>query len=148
LAEEGTIGAGAGLTETLLMEKQLPTVYVIVAVPAAIPVTRPPEDTVATRGALLLHMPPGVTSANDVVAPTQTDTGPAGVMAAVPTVIVTVSTAKQDPTVYVIGAMPAVIPVTSPPDDIVAIAGAPLLQVPPVVASVSVMVAPAHMEGS
>jgi hypothetical protein len=45
---------------------------VIVAPPAATPVTKPAEPTVAIAGALLLHIPPGVTSLNEVVAATHT----------------------------------------------------------------------------
>jgi hypothetical protein len=56
-----------------LVTKLAPTEYVIVTVPAATPVTKPVEVTVATDGLLLLHVPPGVASLSNVDAPTQVD---------------------------------------------------------------------------
>jgi hypothetical protein len=44
--------------------------YEMMAVPGLAPVTTPDEDTVAIKGAELLHVPPGVASARVVVAPT------------------------------------------------------------------------------
>ena len=76
----GAIGAGVALTEIVAVAGQAPIVYDIVAVPAVRPVTTPPE-TLATAGALLLHMPPEVASVNVTVPPVQT-VAPAGDIAA------------------------------------------------------------------
>ena len=63
------ISAGVGLTVTVVVAIQ-PKEYVIVAVPAPIPVTRPP-DMVATDVLLLLHAPPGTASLSVNVEPIQ-----------------------------------------------------------------------------
>ena len=54
------IGAGVGLTVTGAITKQpVGTVYVMLGMPVATPVTTPvPEPTVAKAGLLLLHTPP------------------------------------------------------------------------------------------
>jgi len=72
------IGLGVGLTVTDAVVKQpAGKVYVIVAVPAAAPVTTPvPEITDATAELLLLHEPPPVASVNVVVDPTHTASVP------------------------------------------------------------------------
>ena len=62
----------------------------MVAVPVATPVTMPVEPTVAVAGSLLLHEPPGVASANVVVAPMQTESEPVIAAGEVITVIVNV----------------------------------------------------------
>ena len=60
------------VTEAVVLAvPQLPEiVYVIVAVPAAIPVTTPDVLTVATEASLVVHVPPPTVSANVVVPPT------------------------------------------------------------------------------
>jgi len=66
------IGPGIGITDTSKVVLQLPgIVYVITVKPAAIPPTTPVvRPTVPFVGALLLHVPPVVALASDVVAPT------------------------------------------------------------------------------
>ena len=62
------------------MLPQLPvTVYLIVSVPGAAPVTRPPEVTVATAVFVLLHTPPVAVSVKVAVA--------AGVSTGVPDIV-------------------------------------------------------------
>ena len=85
---------GAVLTVTTAVAVQMPpVVYVIVAVPAEIPVTVPePEPMVAMAGLLLVHMPPVTALVRVVVAPTQTCRVPpmeAGVVTTVTIVVVT-----------------------------------------------------------
>ena len=81
------------------------TVYLIVTVPAAIPVTTPVALTVAVAGVKLLHTPPVVASVNVVVFPTQTVLVPpiaAGEVGAAISVTVTLSLAvlSQVPVVW------------------------------------------------
>ena len=67
------IEPGNGFTATGVVAMQLAAeVYVIVEVPAATPVTIPVDPIVALLTSLLLHVPPAVTSVNEVVDPTQT----------------------------------------------------------------------------
>jgi len=71
---------------------------VIVAVPAATPVTSPVELMVAIVPSLLVHVPPGVASASVIAEPIQTVDGP--VMAAgAAEFTVTTSIAAQPETV-------------------------------------------------
>jgi hypothetical protein len=74
-----TVGVGRELTVTVVVtvvgHPELVTVYDIVAVPAATPVTMPPE-TVATEVLDELHTPPVVTSDSVVVLPGHTDVVP------------------------------------------------------------------------
>lgn len=64
--------AGVIFTVIALVTKPVPTVYVIVATPAATPLTMPPGFILATSGLLLLHVPPGVMSFSVVVVPVHT----------------------------------------------------------------------------
>jgi hypothetical protein len=74
------IGAGNGYTTTNLVVIQLAgVVYVIVAVPPAVPTpstTPVAGSTLAIVLSLLLHVPPGVISLNVVVDPTHTPVVP------------------------------------------------------------------------
>jgi len=64
---------GFGLTVMVIVTKVESTAYVIILVPAEIPVTTPLEKpTVATEVSLLIHTPPEVVSLKEVVDPTQT----------------------------------------------------------------------------
>lgn len=125
----------AGLPQPLL------TVYVISVVPAATAVTSPVEaSTVATAVLLLLHVPPAVPFVVKVdVAPVQSGVVPVIVPALTfgSTVMeMNVETGLPQPllTVYVISAVPAATPVTSPVEaSTVAIAVLLLLHVPPAV---------------
>ena len=102
------------------------------------------EPTVATVVALLAHVPPVVTSLKPVVKPTQT--------VAVPVIdegnglTVTTNVAIQPvPRVYVIVDVPDDTPVTKPVEEpTVAFAVLPLVHVPPLVASLMLVVKPAH----
>ena len=72
---------GERLTVTVVVVVQLPTVYVIIAVPTVTPLTIPVEEPIDAMPALLLdHVPPPLASDNVMVLPVQT-TGAAGVMA-------------------------------------------------------------------
>jgi hypothetical protein len=84
-----------------------------VAVPADIPVTRPPPLIVATPVLLLLHAPPPVPSLSAVVDPTHTLIVPPmpGGPDVTDTVIVDV---QLPPREYVITAVPVFMPVTIP----------------------------------
>jgi hypothetical protein len=123
---------------------------VIVAEPTATPVTTPVEEpTVAVPVALLDQVPPVAVSASVVVKPTATEVVPvmAGTTGGVFTVkpYVVVVEPQELVTVYVIVAAPTPTPVTMPEDEPTdAIAVLLLLQVPPVVASLSVTVAVVH----
>ena len=77
-AKVPVIFAGNGLTViTLVLIQPVGNVYVIVDVPATRPLTRPvPELTVAAVVLLLLHVPKGVASLNDVVRPAHTVADP------------------------------------------------------------------------
>ena len=119
--------------------------------PADIPVTIPVLlPIVAVEGAVLDQTPPDMESLSVTVAPTHTFGLP--VIAGVAIIRLTVSgdvTEVGQPyilvTVYVIVVTPDEIPVEIPVDKpIVATAGVLLVQRPPGVASVSVMVVPVH----
>ena len=98
--EEGESAPGVtSIVTTLVAEQPELLVYEIVTDPAATPVTTPPPVTVAVPGAPLLQVPPGVISARVVVAPTHTETGPAGVIVAGLAFTVTYVVTKQVPTV-------------------------------------------------
>jgi len=69
------MGEGAGFTVTALVTKAeqpapFVTVYVMVAEPTATPVTTPEVLTVAMEVLPLVHVPPGVASNKEPVAPT------------------------------------------------------------------------------
>jgi hypothetical protein len=108
------------------------------------PVTFPETSTVATEVLLLLHVPPVVVFDKAVDSPTHTLGVP--VMAAGKGLTVTInSTLHPVPSVYVIAAVPADTPVTTPEVLLtVAIAVAPLLHVPPDMELASVVVSPIH----
>ena len=64
VALPGTMGAAPAITVTVLVAEQVPSVYEIVVTPTPAPVTTPPDVTVAIPVDILLHVPPGVGSAN------------------------------------------------------------------------------------
>jgi hypothetical protein len=88
------IAAGNPLTVTNVVVKQ-PELkpYVIVVFPAATPVTKPVDVTVAAAGKLELHVPPDAALLNDNVEPTQTGAFP--VIGETVFVIVTTVVEKQ-----------------------------------------------------
>ena len=92
------IAAGTVITVTTLVAEQLPTLYVMVAVPGDTPNTMPAVGvTAATDGLLLLHVPPDTVLVRIIVEPTHTLEGPP--IAGGPVVTVTVVLAKQLPTI-------------------------------------------------
>lgn len=137
------IGAGDGFT-VIVLETLHPDngKQIIVTVPTATPVTIPLKlPTVAIADPELDHVPP-VAHVNVIELPAHTVPGPN--IGAVTGLTVTGFTAEHPaPIEYVIFTVPAVTPVTIPvPDPTVAIPVALLLQVPPGVRSLSVIVAP------
>lgn len=114
----------------------------MVAVPAATPVTMPVLPTAAVAVFDELQLPPVTVLARVIVAPVHARPGP--VMAAGIAYTVTIVVTDVPDMVYIMVAVPADIPVTSPPDVIVATAELLLLQEPPVGVHDSVVVAPVH----
>ena len=114
------------------------------AAPAAAPVTMPVGLTVAMPVAEQLQAPPVVASLRTVVAPAVTVAAPVIDPAAGIGLTVTARVTDAVPTVYFIVAVPGKTPVTTPEVLTVATVVAWLLQLPPVVASLSEVVAPAH----
>ena len=115
----------------------------MVATPALTPVTTPLLlFTVAVPVDPLLHMPPPVVVVSVAVPPTHTAAAP--LIAAGTAYTVTIFTDAQPAVVVnVMGATPALMPVTTPvPAPTVAVPAAPLLHVPD--PAVSVVVAPTH----
>jgi 1,4-dihydroxy-2-naphthoate octaprenyltransferase len=123
----------------------VPKVYEIAVVPADTPVTTPVIiPTMATAVLLLLQSPPIVVVLRVIVAPSHTVDSPES--AAGDRFTVTIAMAEHPAAdVYDIMAVPAATPVTTPvAAPTVAILVAPLLHVPPVVRSLSVVLAPAQ----
>ena len=119
-------------------------VAVSAAAPVAVPVTMPPVDTVATNALLLLHVPPALTSLRLVVEPWHTDATPnidPGNGLTVTTAVVWQPVGNTNMIVDVPADTPVTTPLVMP---IVAMPVALLLQVPGALASVSVVVSPAH----
>ena len=117
----------------------------MVAVPVLTPVTTPDvELTLAVPDKLLVHVPPVGVELNVVVEPIQTDAVP--VIAAGEALTVTVANDSQPvPKEYVIVAVPAATPDTTPVVEFtVAVPVAPLVHVPPVGEQLNVVVDPAH----
>ena len=125
-------------------------VYVMIAVPAVTPLTTPVEAfTVAIPVALLDQLPPDTVEVNVVVPPTQIPCVPLRVPADAGAVTVTdlVAVAFAQPPVpflvYVMIAVPAVTPLTTPVEAFtVAIPVALLDQLPPDTVEVNVVVPP------
>ncbi len=134
-------------------------VYVNVAVPAPIPVTKPVfKSIVATDASELVHVPPAIVELADVVEPSQIL---ASVMLAVPasgpavtaTSTVDVASVPRHPatpnTVYVKVAVPAPIPVTKPVfKSTVATVTSELVHVPPASVELAVVVEPSQILAS
>jgi len=113
-------------------------------VPAAMPVTAPVADTVPVAGALLVQLPPGVTSASRIVAPTHTDEGPVTAGGPALTVSVFVTVQLVPPREYVIVATPVVTPVTLPDEVPIVMAPLVVLQEPPGAISLKTDGSPTH----
>lgn len=100
---------------------------------------------VAIDGALLLQVPPPVPSLNIVVVPIQARAVPVIADTTGTAFTVTGMVTKQPADeLYVIVAVPADTPVTTPNASMNAVPGALDDQVPPMVASVNVVVVPIH----
>src|ERR1700744_4787479 len=120
----------------------------MVTVPAALPVTLPLASIVATVLSLEVHVPPLVASVSVMMLPAQTVLLPriGAVVGGALTVTVVVWLLEQMPfvMVYVMVTVPTALPVTLPAASIVAIVLSLEVQVPPLVASVNVIVLPAQ----
>jgi hypothetical protein len=142
---------GNALTVNALVTKQPEnTVYDIVAVPAAIPVTVPVvELTVPTLGLLLLHAPPDAACVRVDVLPTHADAVPP-IAAGVATTVTSVTLKQPDvEIIYVIFVVPTDNALTTP----VVVFTVPtakllLLHVPPLVALDNVVVSPLQIVGT
>lgn len=88
---------GVAITVTTIVLKQPPMSYVMVVVPAPMPVTTPDVLTVPTAGVLLLHEPPGTEFDNVVVAPVHMFVTPVIAAGVLFTVNVVVADAAQRP---------------------------------------------------
>ena len=115
--------------------------------PIALPVTIPVLPTIAMDISSVLHAPPVVVSCKVTVADWQTGALPVIVAGVVFTV--TTCVAWQPPVVilYVMDDVPAATPVTVPSVPTVAFVGVPLIQAPPGVPSVRLVIRPAHTVG-
>ena len=65
------VGKGLTVTTVVLIQPVTVSIYVIVAVPTAVPVTLPVDELTVTIGLALLQVPPPVASLNVVEVPTQ-----------------------------------------------------------------------------
>ena len=138
------IAAGKGYTVSMVVIiHPVGKVYVTVEVPAERPVAMPvPEPIVATDVLLLAHVPPPGSN-KVVVAPIQIPVTPVITEGSGLTVIVLYAEHPVEANPYVMVAVPAVMPVTSPVDDpTVATEVLLLLHTPPLVASLSAVVNP------
>ena len=116
----------------------------MLAVPGVTPVTTPDVLTVATDVLLLLHTPDGVPLVSVSGVPMHTRLLPVVAPGAGTASTVTTAVTAPEAAVYVIVAVPATTPVTTPDELTVATAGVLLLHVPPGVASASVVVPVTH----
>jgi hypothetical protein len=140
------IAAGAAFTIThAVCIHPAFSAYVIAVEPAETPVTTPVVvPTVAIAVLILLHAPPVGEPANDVVPPMHRAVPPV-IIACVLTVTTLVAT-HPTPMLYVIVAVPAVIPFTMPVEAPTETLLDAVLHEPPVVASASVIALPIHTD--
>ena len=140
------IAAAGAFTVTTVVALVVPqafaTLYVMVAVPWAIPVTTPVVlPTVATDGVLLVHVPPIVVLVTVVVEPIHIGATPK--IGAAGGTTVTISVTNVDPhvfvTIYEMTDVPVATPETIPLLLTVATPVLALLQAPPVVTSANVV---------
>jgi len=129
------IAAGSAFTVTVAVERQPVAliVYDTSAKPELTPVTVPKPLIVAIDGALLLHTPPDVTFERFVVDPWHTTAEP-DIAAGVGLTVWLRPTIQPDGSVYVIAVVPAVPPLTTPNELIVATDVLVDVQVPPATA--------------
>lgn len=112
-------------------------------VPAPMPVTTPPDVIDATDVLPLSHVPPALLLLSVTVLPWQTTNGPAVLFGSGFTTTVALRRQPVD-MVYVMSALPADKPLTSPVAFTPAVPGAPLLHTPPGVALSSCVVPLTH----
>ena len=146
--------SGSALTVTAYVAVALPqlnvaAVYVIVAVPAVMPVTSPVAPFTVTFASALVQVPPVTMLASVTEAPAQTLSKPDIVPASGSALTVTAYVAVALPqlnvaAVYVIVAVPAVMPVTSPVAPFTLTFASALLHVPPLTVLARVTEAPAQ----
>ena len=136
------IPAGKGLTVTTAVAGEpQPSLYIIVVVPVATVETIPFDaPIVATVVVLLVHVPPFGLSDKVILLPMHTAPGPLIAPGAAITVTTKVA-AEHPPAAYAIVAVPLATPVTTPPATVATVV-LELLHVPPVVASVKLIVDP------
>ena len=140
-APVGMIGDAAFTVTIVVALQPVEAMQVIVAVPVATPVTMPDvAPIVATDVLLLLQLPVPNVLLSVVVPPAHTVLVPEMVGSGV---TVTIAVTKQPPIEYVIIAVPAVFPVTEPPEDTVALSEL-LVHVPPPTVSAKPVVDPTH----
>ena len=143
------IAAGSGATVTIAVAiHPLPFVKVIIAVPAATPVTMPLTGSIVATPVLpLVQLPLPDASLNDVLASGQTSIVPSIAEGSGFTVTTAVVIQPMED-VYVIVAVPGLKPVTTPNKALTgAIVMSLLLHVPPVTLSLKLVVAsPAHTD--
>jgi hypothetical protein len=138
---------GAALTVMVFVVDTVPhelvTLYMMVSIPPVTPVTMPPA-TVA-EALLLLHVPPATASVRVIVEPMHTLEGPV-ILPAFDGLTVTVRVALQPPVnAYIIVDVPVATPETIPePLPTVATDVLLLVQLPPAMASLNVIVDPAQ----
>ncbi len=114
----------------------------MVVVPAATPVAVPDVEPIVAIPVLeLLHTPPEVASVSVVVLPTVTLSVP-DIAAGFGLTVMVVATLQPVDNVYDITAVPGVTPVTIPVVEPIVAEELLLVQVPPVVALLNVVVAP------
>jgi hypothetical protein len=117
------------------------SMYEITSDPAVAPATVP--DTTVALLLLLIHVPPPA-SVRSIVLPTHTAAGPP-IAVGNELTVTTAVVLQPNPSEYVMIVVPVLIPETIPlTEPIVPIGNDPLLQVPPPVPSVSVVVEPRH----
>jgi len=147
LGVPATIPPGNGFTVTTTPGEVQPDPIekVMIAVPGLEPVTTPViASTGATVGLELYHVPGPPASTNVVVCPWHTLSVPVGAGGGFTTVTSFVTLHDVAGTVYIIVVDPTATPVTTPVEEILPMPGALLLQTPPGLASVSVIVEPTH----
>ena len=122
----------------------------MIAVPGVIPVTMPvPGPIVALAGLLLLQVPPAVMSVNVIVCPVQATEEPVTGAANGGVTAILLVTVQPLSNVYDIVAEPEATPLTSPvAEPTVATAILLLVQVPPAVTSLNVVVALRHTDAA
>jgi hypothetical protein len=149
VARPPPIGSGNGFTvTTIVLTQPVGSVYDIIAVPVAMPVTIPVEDPMVAINVLpLAQVPPPGLPLSVVVEPTQTLALGLAIIVGNGFTVTTAVMRQPVGAVYVTKHVGAPIPVTIPVDaPIFNIAGQALLHVPPAVAFVRLVVEPTQTD--